>query len=159
METAWRTLLGGDAKAAYEAIRALASSPDAAVQLLARHLKPAVPIDAKRIDACLRDLDSDKFAVREQATRDLKQLGDQAAPVLERFLAGSPTPEARRRVELVLEKALVQEPQRLRQIRALEALEWMGSDGARRLLETLAKGAPDARLTRDAKAALARLRR
>src|SRR5207248_203417 len=99
-----------DARAAYEAIRALASSPDGAVGLLARHLKPAAPIDAKRIDACLRDLDSDEFEARQRATRDLEQMGDQVVPALERCLAGRPSLEVRKRVERILQKALTPNP-------------------------------------------------
>jgi WD40 repeat protein len=161
VDRAWQTLAGGDAKAAYEAIRALASSPDAAVALLTRHLQAAVPIDAKRIDACLHDLDSDQFADRERAMRELEQQGDQALAALERFLAGRPSLEARKRVEQLLEKArdVARDPERLRQHRALEALGRMDGDGARRLLEALAKGAPNARLTRDAKASLEQRRR
>jgi RNA polymerase sigma factor (sigma-70 family) len=157
VETAWRTLIGDDARAAYEAIRTLASSPDGAVQLLARHLKPAVPIEVKRIDACLRDLDSDEFEVRQRATRTLEQMGEQVVAALERCLAGRPSLEVRKRVERIVEKALAPNPQRLRQSRALEALERMGCDGARRLFEALAKGDPDARLTGDARAALMRI--
>jgi hypothetical protein len=48
-------------------------------------------------------------------------------------------------------------PQQLRLWRAVAALEMMGDDSARALLETLAKGAPEARLTREAAAALERL--
>jgi WD40 repeat protein len=161
VDRAWQTLAGGDAKAAYEAIRTLASSPDAAVALLARRLQAAVPIDAKRIDAWLRDLDSDQFAIRERAMSELEQQGDQTQAALERFLAGRPSLEARRRAEQLLEKArdVARDPERLRQLRALEALEWMDGAGARRLIEALAKGAPDARLTREAKAALEQKRR
>ncbi len=159
VEAAWRTLLGDDARAAEEAIRALASSGEGAVRLLARHLEPAAPIDAKRIAACLRDLDGDEFEVRQRATRDLVRMGDQVIPALERCLAGRPSLEVRKRVEQILEKALAPNPQRLRQGRALEALERMGCDGSRRLMEALAKGDPDARLTREARAALGRMRR
>jgi WD40 repeat protein len=158
VERAWRDLLGDDAKAAYEAIRVLSASPDAAIKLLARNLKPA-PIDKKGIDAWLRDLDSDDFAARERATRELERLGEQAVPALERFLAGKPSLEARRRVELLLEKSHGPTPEHLRQIRALEALERIGDDDARRLLEALAKGTADTWLTRDAKASLERIRR
>jgi hypothetical protein len=161
VEQAWRALAGDDAKAAYDAIRVLAANPDAAVLLFARHLKPAVAIDTKRIEVCLRELDSDRFEDRERATRELEQLGDQAVPALERSLAKHPSLEARRRVEQVLEKVSGRsaDPERLRQIRALEALERMGGEGARRLVAELAKGAPGARLTIDAKTTLVRMRR
>ena len=45
----------------------------------------------------------------------------------------------------------------LRQIRAVEVLEHVGSPDSRALLESLAQGDPDARLTIDAKDSLARL--
>jgi hypothetical protein len=45
----------------------------------------------------------------------------------------------------------------LQAVRAVEALEHIGTPEARKLLETLATGAPEARQTRDAKAALRRL--
>jgi RNA polymerase sigma factor (sigma-70 family) len=161
VEQAWRALAGDDAKAAYEAIRALAVSPDAAVRRMAQELKPAAPADVKHIQACLRDLDDADFAVRERATGDLERMGDQTAAALERFLAGKPSLEARRRAEHLLVKArgTILDPERLREVRALEALERVGTDDARRLLETLSKGAPDAGRTRDARRALERLRR
>jgi RNA polymerase sigma factor (sigma-70 family) len=160
VEQAWRRL-DSEAQQAYEAIRVLASSPDATVKLLSRHLEPSAPIDARRIDAWLRDLESDAFDQRERATRRLEQLGNQAVPALERLLADQPSLEARQRAERLLRKASDRSPgpERLRQIRAVEALERMGGAGARRLLEALAEGAPDSGLTRDARAALGRLRR
>jgi hypothetical protein len=44
-------------------------------------------------------------------------------------------------------------------VRAVEVLELIGSDEARRLLRELAKGPAEARQTQEAKAALARLAR
>jgi WD40 repeat protein len=159
VDQAWRALSGKDAQAAYQAIRILSSSPDATIALLARHLHRVDTIDTKRIDACLHALDSDKFEQRERATRELEQLGEQAWASLDHFLAGQPSLEARRRAEQILEKVrdMPRNPDQLRELRALEALEWMGGDGARRLIAALAKGAPDARLTRAAKAALGRM--
>ena len=48
-------------------------------------------------------------------------------------------------------------PEVLRSLRALEVLEHAGTTEAQQLLETLAKGADGAQLTREAQAALQRL--
>ena len=48
-------------------------------------------------------------------------------------------------------------PDRLQALRAIEALEQIGSPDARKVLDTLAKGMPESRQTREAKAALDRL--
>jgi hypothetical protein len=50
----------------------------------------------------------------------------------------------------------VRAPELRRQVRAVEVLERVGGADARRVLEALARGAPEARLTQEAKAALAR---
>jgi RNA polymerase sigma factor (sigma-70 family) len=67
----------------------------------------------------------------------------------------------RRRVAQLLDKvdSDVMTPDQLRGVRAVEALEYAGSGEARQLLQSLASGAAEARLTREAKASLARLRR
>ena len=54
-------------------------------------------------------------------------------------------------------KRQARDPGRLRDLRALQVLELAGGADARRALATLAQGALDARLTREAKAALERL--
>ena len=48
-------------------------------------------------------------------------------------------------------------PEALRAVRSVEVLERCGTPAARQLLETLAGGAPAARMTREAKSALQRL--
>ena len=47
--------------------------------------------------------------------------------------------------------------EKVQQLRAIQVLEYMATPEARQLLVSLAKGAPEARLTREAKAALQRL--
>jgi hypothetical protein len=67
--------------------------------------------------------------------------------------------EVRRRIELLLEKhdRATLAPERVREVRALEILEQVGTPEARELLEKLTKGASEARLTREAKASVERL--
>jgi WD40 repeat protein len=140
---------------AYQAMRALLRFPEEAVGLLRKHLRPVPTADAARVARWLADLDSPDFAVREGATEELRRRGEAVEPALRKALDGRPAPEVRRRVKLLLEG--LGGANRLRAARAVEVLERLGTAEARRLLETLAGGAPDARLTQEAKAALARL--
>ena len=110
------------------------------------------------MERLITDLDSDRFEVRDAAARELTQLGEQVEPALRRVLEGKPSPEARRRVEALLTgPRRVRSPEGLRGLRAVQALECVGTAEARRVLEGLSRGAPEARLTREAKAALRRL--
>jgi hypothetical protein len=81
-----------------------------------------------------------------------------AEPALKQALAERPSPEKRRRIRELLElrerDVLAAEP--LRALRAVQALEWADTSQARELLRTLAKGAPEARLTREARSSLER---
>ena len=79
--------------------------------------------------------------------------------LLREALQGTPTEELRRQATRLLEKMTSLSNEHLRHIRAVEALEYMATPEARKLLEDVAKGAPEARLTREAKAALDRLDR
>jgi hypothetical protein len=112
------------------------------------------------LEQFLADLDSDRFAVRQRAGEELEKFGELAGPAFEKVLAGRPSAEVRRQVEkLAARCAPAGTPERLRALRAVEVLEYVGTAEARRLLETLAEGAPEARLTREAKASLERLSR
>ena len=115
-------------------------------------------MDAQRVAALIARLDSDEFADREQAAEALAKLGGPAAPALRKALAGKPSAEQRRQLEGLLRK-LEGPPTgpELQAIRALEVLESIATPEARAVLKTLAGGAPGARLTEEASAALARL--
>ena len=118
---------------------------------------PAPSVDARRVDRLLADLDREQFPVREAASAELAKLGESAVPALKRVLRQTPSLEVRRRVEQLLSRLEEWSPERLRILRALEALEHGATPEARRLLEALAAGAPEARLTQEAKASLLRL--
>jgi RNA polymerase sigma factor (sigma-70 family) len=160
LEALWADLAGEDAARAYQAIRQLAAAPDAAVPLLRQRLRPAPAADEKRIARLIADLDNDDFATRQKAIKELEELGEQALPAYRKVLDGKPPIEMRRRLEELLEKAglawWAMTPERLRALRAVEALELAGTKEAREVLAILAKGAPGARLTKQAKAALGR---
>ena len=98
-------------------------------------------------------------SVREKAAGELERWGERAVPALRRALVGGPSPEARRQIERLLGRldGPVTAPEALRAVRAVEVLEQAGTPEARRVLEALAGGAPEARLTREAKASLGRL--
>jgi RNA polymerase sigma factor (sigma-70 family) len=153
----WKALAGRDAARAYDAVLALAQAPEASVAFLRGRLRPARALAAKVKDL-LADLDSDDFARREEATRALRQLGAAAEPALGKVYQASPSLEVRLRAGRLLDELARRglSPEELRAVRAVEALEYCGAAGARELLETLSRGAPEARLTQEAKAALAR---
>jgi RNA polymerase sigma factor (sigma-70 family) len=159
-EKCWAALADTDAAKAHATLRELAADPRQAVPLLRERLRPVPPLDEARrrqVKRWLADLDNDSFAVRQQAARGLEEVGDLAAPALREALAGKPAAEARRQIEGILEGVRGWSTSRLRVTRAVTALEQADTPRARRLLEELAAGAPEALLTREARAALDRL--
>jgi hypothetical protein len=144
-----------DGITAHRAMAALIVAPRQALPLLRERLRPAVPADPRRVARLIAELDSERFAARENATRELESLGESALPALRKVLADSPSAEVHRRVEQLLAKPAGAD--RLRDVRAVEALEHIGTSDAREVLQNLAKGSAEARLTREAKAALERL--
>jgi hypothetical protein len=90
---------------------------------------------------------------------ELRRLGEHAEPALRAALAAEPSLEARKRIEELREgiRALRTRPEHLRELRAVEILEQIGTSSARLLLRTVAEGSQAARLTREAKASLDRL--
>jgi RNA polymerase sigma factor (sigma-70 family) len=165
LQTLWRELIDDDAGRAYRALWQLALSPKQALSFLAERLQPAAPLDRarrKQVDRLLADLDSEQFAVRQQAETELEKMGRAIEPALCEALQNKPSPEARRRIEKVLERLAEKVPEgpaseRLRIVRALEAIEHMNALEAQHFLDKLAKGAPHAWLTEEARAIRKRL--
>jgi len=156
LETCWQDL-GRDAAIAYRTVGRLRAAPERALQLFRKHLKPAPDADKERVAQLLADLDSKEYKTRERAGQELEKLGDVAAPAVQRALQEKVPLEMRRRLELLLQKleGASLPPDTLRQVRAVEVLQGIGTNAARELLELVAtQGAVDARLTRDARAAL-----
>jgi WD40 repeat protein len=158
---AWSGLAAGKGSDAQGATLALAGAGEPAVKLLAGHLRPVAPVPAKRIGQWIADLDDDDSAVREAAFAKLEDLGPLAALACRSALKGKPSAEVRKRLTELLAKVkpFPTSSEHLRQARAVQALELIGSARARALLKKLAGGAEGAYLTRDAQGALRRLER
>jgi RNA polymerase sigma factor (sigma-70 family) len=152
-EGLWNDLAGPDAGVAYRAVGTLAADGERSVTFFRNHLRPVVPGDPQRIAGLIADLDSARFETRRQAMVELEKLGASAEIPLRGALKSPASLEVRRRVEELLAKLQGWSPQRLRILRALEALELMDCPGAQVLLRELAGGAPDAWLTCEARAA------
>jgi RNA polymerase sigma factor (sigma-70 family) len=151
----WDDLMGTDAQSAYQAMWRMALSPKQALPYLAEQLRSRTSADKARqqsVEHLLADLDSESFAAREDAERALAKMGPSVEVELRKALEGKPSLEMRRRIEMVLEKRTVYSGERLRTLRALEAIEHMNTPEARRLVESLAQGAPRAWLTEEAAA-------
>jgi RNA polymerase sigma factor (sigma-70 family) len=159
LEGAWADLAADDGFKAHRAVWTLAAAPKEALPLLRDSLKPVPAGDSKRIAQLVKDLDADDFDAREKASAELDRIGEPAAPALRKALEGMPSAELRVRATSLLEKFTGKAPsaEGLRRGRAMEVLEQLGGTEARAVLEEIAKGAPEAALTQEAKAALKRL--
>jgi hypothetical protein len=146
---------------AYRAGWNLTAAGDKAVALLKAKLRPATAEDAARIPRLIRQLDDDEYETREKAMKELAALGLEARDALREAVGATESAEARRRMEDLLSVTTEEDTagQVFRARRAVLVLERIGTPEAKTLLQTLAKGAADAPLTRDAQAALARLAR
>jgi RNA polymerase sigma factor (sigma-70 family) len=157
LDAAWADL-AGDARKGHRTIYTLAGVPKQALPFLAEHLRPVAAVEAKRVEKLLTDLDSDQFAVREAATKELTDMGRQIEPALQRVLENKPSLEMRNRVRAIQESLRGVPPAAtLRTLRAIRVLEAMGTEEARQLLRKLADGAAGVRETHEAKGALQRL--
>jgi hypothetical protein len=153
----WADLGAAEAKEAFQAVRRLVAVGGPAAEQVRRRLKPAAALDEARVSKLLRDLDADGFAAREAATAELLKLVDRIEPRLQEARAKTSL-EMQRRLDNILKKGATTPLWRLREGRALLALEWIGTPEADRALEELAGGGKDDPLTRAAAAGRERLK-
>jgi hypothetical protein len=154
---AWWAALGGEARVAYEVIGHLVAAPDHATKFLGERIRPVQAGDPDTVARLIAQLKNDKFAEREKAERVLEKMGEGVAHLLAKAIKGKIDLELRRRLDRLLEKCGPKPADARRHDRAFLALEWIGTPAARSLLHKWADGAPTARLTLEARAALKRL--
>ena len=150
----WEELNAADVGTAYRARwRMVLGGPDA-VQFLAGKLPPVRAVAADQVSRLVKDLGSTSFADRHKAMRMLEDHGESVRAALQSELIRTLPLETRRRIEGLLAK--LDHPRRER---GVDIIETIGTASARAALKEIAAGLPDAHLTRNAKAALARLER
>jgi RNA polymerase sigma factor (sigma-70 family) len=154
----WTDLAASEGNKAFKAMCHLTARPTQAVAMIRERLQPAPAIDPKRLQELIQALDSDRFAIREQATADLRRLGHEAETAIRRKLEDKPSAEAKERLMGLLVKMPAFSSDELREMRAVEVLERIASPDA---VDLLKKWAGDAsiRIAKDAAAAGKRLKR
>jgi hypothetical protein len=129
-ERFWTDLRDAEAVKAHAALWTLAAAPQQAVPFFKEHLHPVPRVAPDRLQRLIADLDADEFARREQASRELAKLGSEAEPALRKASDSKPSLETRRRVDALLKDLACQTemtPNALRQLRAIQVLEQIGS--------------------------------
>ncbi len=161
LEVRWADLADEDAARAYRAVRSLAARPKESVEFLAAILPPVEVADPMTLAQLVQTAVHGKPPSSGWADAELARLGEAAVPALRKALESKPAPKDEPRLRRLLIRADLggtsSSPERLREMRALEALELAGTPGARAAMERLATGAADARRTREARAALERM--
>ena len=159
----WKDLVGTDATRAYTAVRRLARASNGVALLNLTLGRPWTRLGSsgREVARFLRELDSDDFETREQASRRLESRAPFLRAQLEAALSRDLSPEVRRRIKDILAQSTPMQlsAEQLREVRALEALEMAESDEARTVLTRLVKGPGTTVLTRQAQLTLTRIER
>jgi hypothetical protein len=161
LTTLWDDLASLDGEKVHAAMVAALRTPEEAVAVLKKKLRPAEAMKPEVLARWIDQLVDDDTAVRERAAAALIDLDEAAAPALRRVLAGSPAPQLRHALESVLNRIQgpVTSPATLQVLRAVELLTVADTHEARVLLEALARGTPGFRQTREAITAFQRTKK
>src|SRR5262249_1660779 len=158
LERLWKELAGDDEPRAYRAFWTLTAASKQTIPFLRRKLPAELAREnAEQIRQWIRQLDDDSFVVRQEASNQLADHLDAAAPLLEEELQRGPPVEVRRRIERLLQGRRAGDSERHRTEKAIRVLEYTNTPEARSVLEDLARGAETDRTAQAARAALKRL--
>jgi hypothetical protein len=159
---AWESLDSLDPILSYRAWGSLLENRQRAIETIKAGFG-GIAAEQEKIRRWIRELDHDEFRTREAARRSLLKAGLRAAAALTDPGRKKLGTEGEERVRLILdaleqqglripESGLYGEP--LRCVRGVRVLETLGGKEARVVIAEAAKGPADARLTKEAKAAL-----
>jgi WD40 repeat protein len=153
----WAQLRDGSAAEAYKAKWKLAADPDATVAFLRDTFVRLKSLAPEQIQTWLADLDASKYAVREAAEKNLLANIDHAEAELHKAYPKA-SGEARRRISRILESEFAAPPPDvLREMRAVEVLDAIGTKPALDVLRDLSPGNVRLRVAHEATTTLKRL--
>jgi hypothetical protein len=159
----WKDATSDDAAVRQPAVFALGACGGSSVRYLGDKLTIPDPAAAeKRITKAIQELDSPRYAIREQATRELEQFGPTARPHLEVSLKRDDlSPEWRTRLEKLMADIRaanqVLTPDQRRTLTVIHVLEQAHTSAAKELLTKLSKANLEAGLSDEATGALERV--
>ncbi len=158
LDREWNALIGNDPVKAFNALWTLVLAGDQTASLAARRLKPPA-VDAARVETLIAELDSDKWTVREEAQKELANMGGDVASLLRKSLKDKPGLEAETRIKALLLKFEPQEysGQLGRYLRVIRLLELIGSKASAASLKILSQNAPTEELQCHSAAAARRI--
>jgi len=130
----WQGLADLDAAKAYGAMCTLIAHPNEAVPALQAGWRQSPRATRAQMQQWLKELDSDHFQVRQQATAQLEKFAAGHGEFLRQAQQQVVFVESRRRLGQILERP---DPEKLRRLRMLEVLERIGTGQARQFLKTL----------------------
>jgi WD40 repeat protein len=161
LKALWNDLHSKVAAVAYRAIIMLCEDRQNAPTFLLEQLRNLWKHDGQQVRQLIADLNGSSYAVRDKAQAELARLEDIASSALREALESKPTLEQARRVKLLMKKLdpPTPSPRQLLVLRAMEVLQRSATPEVRTWLEELARGAPEARLTIEARLTLERLRK
>jgi hypothetical protein len=160
----WADLFKEESSTAYAAIWKFVAGHDYVVSVMKEKWHGGKP-NTHRVLQLIKDLDSNKFQIREQSFQELKGFGREIIPILRDALGTNPSTEARVRLNSVMaELDSVPQPgqlsrSQLQGVRVIQILEYIGTTDAKRLLEEFNRHDPRPDVREQAKGALARLAR
>jgi WD40 repeat protein len=145
LDSLWADLAGDHGSRACRAIGTLQTTPAQTLPFLEAQLAKLVVGNPERVAQRITNLNSGRFATRQDATKELEGMGVLAEAALRQALEGKPSLEKQRRLQQILSRlddsAKATELLRLR--RAVEALEAIGTPEALKALAAIVRGTKD----------------
>jgi len=150
----WQRLADPEPAKAFQAMCTLIAHPDNAISVMEMGWQHSPRATPAQIHQWLKDLDSNQFSVRQEASAALEKFATGHEELLRQAQEQATSVEARRRLAQILERPSTE---RLRRVRMLEVSERIGTAAARKFLQSLLAQTDDPELSKQAVASLKRL--